>query len=519
MTTTPRIALCGFILESNAFAPPATESDFRGRYYFEGEEIIEQSARPHSVMPMEMTAFIRAMHATGPWTPVPLVLTGCQPWGPVDSGFFRNTLTGMLARLQAAGGADGVYVANHGGMTATEDYDPDGEMLEGLRQAVGPDVPVVATLDLHANISARMIESSDALVGYQTNPHVDMAERGEEAALLMRLLLAGVRARQTFLRLPIVAPSVTLLTAGGPYGMLMDLAQRRKRELGGAILNASVFGGFAFSDTPKNGLAVVVTGRGEAEPARALALEIAAKAWEIRAQFKKSLMSIEEGVRLALKTAASANAPAVIFSDAGDNPGGGGGGDTPYLLRALVEADASGVLYGSFYDPPLAKEAHALGAGASFQAVFNREPRTGFGERFETEARIEALSDGNMVGRRGIFAGRKVELGPSAVLKVGNGIRVVVIGARQQTADPMFFELFGLDIGAARVVCVKSRGHFRAGFDPWFAPGQVYEIDTPGLTSPMLDRLAWRGLPRPVYPLDEDARWTPDPAGLTRAAE
>ncbi|MDX1515149.1 MAG: M81 family metallopeptidase, partial [Gammaproteobacteria bacterium] len=275
MSTSPRIAVCGFILESNAFAPVATEADFRSRYYFEGDEILEEADKPASLMPMEMTAFVRAMRATGSWTPVPLVLTGYQPWGPVDSDFFGRTVDDMVARLEAGGPVDGVYVANHGGMTATRDHDPDGDMLSRIREAVGRDVPVVVTLDLHANISDRMVDASSVLIGYQTNPHVDMVERGEEAAFLMRLLLGGTRARQTFLRLPLVAPSVTLLTASGPYGALMDLAQRRRRELGGTILNVSVFGGFAFSDTPKNGLAVVVTGRNEPGPAAGLATEIA----------------------------------------------------------------------------------------------------------------------------------------------------------------------------------------------------------------------------------------------------
>lgn len=511
MATPPRIALCGIILESNAFAPVATEDDFRGRYYFQGQEILDQAKKVHSVMPMEMSAFVRAMHATGPWSPLPLVLTGCPPWGPVDSAFFNRTVNSIIKGLEAGGPVDGVYVANHGGMTATEDYDPDGEMLARIRAAVGDRVPIIATLDLHANISDRMIGSSDVLVGYQTNPHVDMLERGEEAAFVMRLLLSGVGALPKLVRLPIVAPSVTLLTASGPYGMLMDMAQRRKRELGGAILNASVFGGFAFSDTPKNGLAVVITGRDDDQPAEALAAEIAERAWKIRNEFKKTLTSMEAGVALALEIAADPSRPPIIFSDSGDNPGGGGGGDTPYLLKALVDAGAKRVLYGSFFDPALAAEAHRLGPGARFKAVFNRNSGTRYGERFEVAAQVQTLCDGDMIGRRGIFAGRKLVLGPSALLEIGGegGVRVVVISARQQTADPMFFEMFGLDVAAARVVCVKSRGHFRAGFDLWFAPAQVHEIDTPGLTSPVLERHPWRGLPRPVYPLDEDACWPP----------
>ena len=126
---------------------------------------------------------------------------------------------------------------------------------------------------------------------------------------------------------------------------------------------------------------------------------------------------------------------------------------------------------------------------------------------------MRKLIDGNVVGRLGIAAGRAMELGPSAALQIGgpDGITVIVISNRHQTADPVFFESFGLDIAHARVVAVKSRGHFRAGFEPWFAPEQVYEVDTAGLTSPVLSRFHWKGLPRPVYPLDEDARWVPPP--------
>jgi microcystin degradation protein MlrC len=127
---------------------------------------------------------------------------------------------------------------------------------------------------------------------------------------------------------------------------------------------------------------------------------------------------------------------------------------------------------------------------------------------FEADAEVVGLHDGDIVGRLGIFQGKRLRLGPSAALRIG-GATVVVISDRSQTADPMFFEMFGLDIGQARTVAVKSRGHFRAGFRPWFPPERVYEVDTEGLTSPVLERRQWTRLPRPVYPLDEHASWTP----------
>ena len=505
----PRIALAGISLESNAFAPISTEADFRARYYFEGEEILTQARRRHSAISSEMAAFVATLDATGPWEPVPAVVTDCPPWGPVDHAFFAATIDTIADRLRKAAPLDAVYVANHGAMVSTETPDPDGEMLARIRAAAGPGAAIVATLDLHANISARMVEAADVVVGYQTNPHVDMRERGEEAAHTVRAMLVGMRPRGVLVRLPLTPPSVTLLTASGPYGELIEYGQRRKREHGGAILNVSIFGGFVFGDTPKNGLAVVVTGREDEAPARALALEIAERAWSERARYTRRLASIEDAVALA-QSNQRPRTP-VIFADAGDNPGGGGGGNTTWLLRALVEAGARGVLYGSFFDPELARAARDAGVGASIDAVFNSAGQTEFAKRFEVPAVVRAVHEGPIVGRRGIYAGRTLDLAPMAALEIGgaDGITAVVISARHQTADPVFFEVLGLDVGTARTVCVKSRGHFRAGFDLWFAPEQVYEIDTPGLTAPVLDRFAWKGLPRPVYPLDPDTEWTP----------
>ncbi|MEZ5931128.1 MAG: M81 family metallopeptidase [Alphaproteobacteria bacterium] len=501
--TGPRVALLGLSLESNRFSPTATAADFLGRYWFEGDEMLVAARAPSSPIAQEAGAFIRMMDATGPWQPLPLILASGYPSGPIDGGFFRQTLDRMTEGLQAASPLEAVYVCNHGAMVGTDDLDPDGTMLAAIRDAAGPACRIVVNLDLHGNISTRMVESVDLIVGYRTNPHVDQIERGEEAASSLRLMLAGqADPKPVLVKLPLAPASVTLLTAAGPYADLIDLGQRLQAELSGAILNVSVFGNFVFSDTPDNGIGVVVTGRRERAPAETLAMEIAERAWVDRARFKKSLTSLDDAVRLATTT----DRKPLIFSDAGDNPGGGGSGRTTELLQALVEAGTPRALVGSFFDIPLAEEAHQLGLGASFRARFNRHPGTPFDKPFEADAEIVGLHDGQVTGRLGLFAGRELTLGSSAALRIGD-VTVVVISERSQTADPVFFEMFDLDIGGAHTVVVKSRGHFRAGFIPWFPPEQVIEVDTAGLTSPVLERFDWRGLPRPVYPLDDDAEW------------
>ncbi len=505
MSGKPRIAILGIVLESNSFAPVAGEDDFRSRYYFSDQSILNETRADESEIPIETQAFVRCMDLTGPWQPVPILLTGSQPAGPVDQEFFNTTLDDICQRLEDSMPLDGVYITAHGGMTATEMQDPDGEVITRVRAIVGENTVIIVTLDLHGNISERMVEDADMLIAYQTNPHVDMRQRGQEAAMHMRHLLGGDTAHASFIRLPLTPASINLLTETGPYAELISYGQRRQREHAGAILNVSILGGFVFSDTAKNGLAIIVTSLDDPGPGAALAQELAEYTWDMRAQFRKTLTSLKQAVELAKVPGDKA----LIFSDAGDNPGGGGRGNTTELLNALIESQAQNVLYGSFFDPELARQAHQLGPGAKFEALFNRQGETETSKQLSVPALVLALSDGHLPGRRGIFAGLLLELGPCCLLQIGAepGIKVVVISARQQTADPVFFEQFNIDIGRMDTVCVKSRGHFRAGFDEWFKPGQVIEVDTAGLTSPVLERYNWRNLSRPVYPLDEDTHW------------
>jgi microcystin degradation protein MlrC len=500
----PRIALLGFSIECNKFAPAATKAHFIARTYLEGDAIIEEARSPTPTMLPETPGFVAAMDTVGPWTPVGIALAMTEPNGPVEHAFFVELLDTITHRLRAALPVDAVYICSHGAGLTTEEDDPDGILFEKVREIVGPDVPIAATLDLHANVSERMVYSIDVFIGYRTNPHLDMRERGAEAAGAIREMLRGLKPQRAFIRLPIVPPTVTMLTAAGPYAEMIDFGQHRMSP---EILNVSVMGGFAFADTAKNGLTVVVTARHDRWVAEALAGEIAELGWANRERFYPRLTSLDEAVAQALAVGRDPSLPALVFADVADNPGGGGRGNTTFLLKALNEAGVTGALLGVLYDPDLAAEAHRRAAGVSFEARFNHSENTKFSEPYAASATIVALTDGNCVGRRGIYSGLRLELGPCAALQVG-GVTVVVISHRVQCADPIFFEMMGLDIGRARSVVVKSRGHFRGGFDEFFGPDQVVEVDLPGLTSPMLSRFEWKRLPRPVIPLDDNVEWT-----------
>jgi len=511
----PRIAVLGFSIECNAFAPPATRADFEASVWLERDAITADARSATPVALPETAGFYAAMDATGPWQPVPILLAMAEPNGPVEEPLFAEMMAIWRKGLEAARPLDGVYLCLHGAGLTTAREDPDGDLCAMVRSVVGPDVPIVATLDLHANVSEAMVANPDVLVGYRTNPHIDMRERGEEAAVHLRALLRGTRTVRRFIRLPIVPPTTTMLTSPDatdrPFGEMIDLGQRRAAEsdCAGRIMNVSVMGGFAYSDTSKNGLAVVVTAReGDAEEAEALAVEIAELGWTNRERFRARLTSLEDATALALATGADPGKPAQCFADVADNPGGGGRGNTMWVIEAFLKAGVQDALVGLINDAPLAAEAHRLGLGARFTARFNTAETNTFSKPLEAEAEVVALGDGHVVGRRGIFAGREMRLGPSAALRVA-GLTIVVVSNRTQCADPAFFEMLGLDIRAARSVVVKSRGHFRAGFDEFFGNDRITEVDAPGLTSPILSRFTWKRLPRPVIPLDENVTWSP----------
>jgi microcystin degradation protein MlrC len=508
----PRIAVLGFSLESNGFAPVAVRADFEAIYLFSGAALEADIRSPNPRANGTLIGFAEGMDSSGRWEMVPIVCAQASPAGPVDQAFFDELVAQMRAQLSSAGRIDGVYIAEHGAAAATVDPDPDGTLFSMVREVVGAAVPVIATLDLHANVSARMVEKTDLLVAFLTNPHVDQRERGREAARAMRELLAGLKTAKAFVKLPLMPPSVTLLTNEGPgprpYG---DLIRRGQAAIDGAVMNVSISAGFYLTDSVKSGMSVVVTTRGDGARARSLAAELARAAWADRKRYVPSLVSVEDATRRMVAVSRDASLPALCFADTADNPGGGGRGNTTDILRAFIDAGVRGVAFGIFNDPSLAAEAHRQGKGARFSALFNRDEDHVLSKKLAADVEVVSLSDGTFVGRRAANRGRTMTLGPSARLRIGGegGIDVVVISIRQQITDPAVLEHFGIDVAKLRGVVVKSRGHFRAAFGEFFRDDQILEVDAPGLTTQGLHNLPYRNIPRPMYPLDPDAQWHP----------
>ncbi len=513
----PRVAILGFFIECNRWAPVSVQAMFTQSIDIAGDALGAELRSPAPRLLPDTLGFAAEMDRHGPWQVVPIRMAGAQPGGPVDQAYFEALASDIEARLHQALPIDAVFISSHGAALTTDREDPDGELFARIRAIVGPQVPVVAVLDLHTNVSAKMTDALSGFVAYRTNPHVDLRARGEEAARLIQAFLDEGPGQVSLVKLPFVPPATSQLIAPGTvYRELIDAAQAR---VAGGVHNVSLCGGFALADSPKCGFSVVVTTRrGHRDQGQALALQLAGEVWAARERFVSLLTPMEQAVALAREAGSDSSLAPLILADVADNPGAGGGGNTVDLLRALIQARVQGALLGVFTDAALAHEAHALGAGAVFEAVFNRGLVREPGVLPEAtslppgvsclrhSARVLALSDGRFLGRRGLVAGTQRDMGPSVLLDLG-GLRVAVISNRQQLLDPAQLDVLGVDLSTVRTLVVKSRGHFRAAFDGFAPSERILEVDCPGLTTPNLRMLPWRHLPRPIYPIDDDTVW------------
>lgn len=498
-----RIAFVSFQLESNFHAPVVGRPDFVPDNYFAGEEFERLFTEGAIRVPKEFIGFSETMDTLRAWERVPIVTAVISPGGCIGQDFFEELKADIINRVKATMPLDAVFFAEHGAATATGDPDPDGTLFSQVREIVGPETPMVATLDLHANVSPKMIGAVDMLCSYLTNPHMDQYERGRESALAVDEMLKGQKTAKAFVKLPLIPPSTSLNTKFGPYGDLIDFGQQQMTD---QVMNVSICSGFSVGDTPKAGMSIAVTTRGNSDLAREVAARIAKYAWNDRHRYTTDLTSIDDAVSLMLEHSADPSLPALLFADPADNPGGGGRGNTTYILKAMLEADVKDALLGCMFDPPMAEKSHRLGVGAEFTCTFNSQDKTRFSEPLICQAVVEDLQDGSFVGRRGVMKGVQMDLGPCALLRIG-GVRVIVISKRRQCCEPMMIERFGVDLRTLRSLVVKSRGHFRAGFDDIFADEQIVEVDAPGLTTPVLSRVPYENIPRPIYPIDPDMAW------------
>jgi microcystin degradation protein MlrC len=492
----PRLAIGGLAHETNSFSPVATTLEsFRRRSYLTGESIVRQSRVGGSVL----GGIVDAAEAAGA-TLLPTLFASAPPGGPVTRDAFDTLRCGLLDRIRAHRrgplALDGVVLALHGAMVAEGEDDAEGTLLTDVRRVIGLDVPLVVVVDSHANVSAAMVAACDLLLSYDTYPHLDPYQRGEEA--VARCLNVGqgrMRPVAELRRLPLLVPLPAQRT-DGPTAMaeVMGLVQACEAEPG--MVAIAVAGGFPHADTARTGVSVTVTADGEPRLAGEIANRVAAAIWGRRDRLRATGIAPDEAIDRAL--AAPTGRP-VILADVGDNPGAGAPGDGTWILARLIERGVRDAVVGALPDPAAVAAASAAGVGGRVRLVLGGKVDPRGGSPLDVTARVLALGDGVFANVGPMGQGGTTRLGRTATLDVA-GVEVVVCERPVQASDPGLFQAAELDPATRRIVVVKSGVHFRAAFAS--LAGEIIEVEADGLSSSELAAFPYRRIRRPIAPLD-----------------
>jgi microcystin degradation protein MlrC len=490
-----RVLFAGFAHETNTFAPRTTgESEFRASGWYEGDEILRLKSTNTGA-----GGVLTEAQNMPDVTILPIIATTATPGGLVEDQVFE-LVVGTIERAVTRERPDAIVLDLHGAMVTESEIDGDGAILRRVREAAGPDIPVVAELDLHANVGPEMVEHSTALIPYDTYPHVDNAERGAEALrLAVRSASGEVRPTMASYRIPMSPAGPKQFSGVEPTRSIM--ARAHGIETDPRVLTAGVCFAFPWADCPFAGMTVTVVTDGDAELATALASELGNFIWDQRERFRPSALTVEEAVHAAME---EQNGP-VVLADLGDNPGGGSAADGTALLWGLLDLGAPDAAFALIADPQVVQQAVDVGAGGRLETELGGKTDDLHGYPIPVKAEVVRLTDGGFEYDGPMLRGVPGSLGRTAVLRCdgryGNHVDVIVCERRCQALDTAIFRSQGIEPSEKRILGVKSAVHFRGSFSP--IASRILEVDTPGLTSIDFSRFPYQQMARPLWPLDD----------------
>jgi microcystin degradation protein MlrC len=477
--------------ETNTFSTLATDrAQFEKRELRYGGEVLEVYRGTGTCL----GGMIDGAGARG-LTLLPSLAAAASPAGRVSTIFYEEAKARICADLRAAGRLDGVLLDLHGAMVPESVEDGEGDLLGAVRETIGPEIPLGVTLDFHANVTAAMVRHATLLHGYKTYPHIDMAERGREAAeRLADVAAARLRPAVAFRQPRLLPPIASQRTACGPMRRLYDLADEMERDP--RVISVSVFAGFPLADIHDAGLSIYVATNGDPTLAAKLADRLETVAWEHRHEFRHHAVPVREAVAQALRL----DARPIVLADIADNTGGGAAGDGTEILRELLRLEAPSATVACVWDAEAAEACTRAGRGATVTLPVGGKVDDRHGAPVTVTGRVSALSDGHFVHGGPMLRGLPGRLGPTAVLQAG-GVKIILISNRWQTLDPEMIRLVGIEPREERILVVKSTIHYRAAFEPLAAV--IIEVDAPGLSSSNLERFEFAHVRRPIFPLDD----------------
>lgn len=488
MAGTPRIAIGGILTECNHLGGlPIDMSIYEASELFRGEEILRQTT---SVVGGMLNGLCE-----GGAEPIPLIFASACSAGPITRDCYRQLRGEWFERFQRALPVAGVLLPLHGAALVEGLDDPEGDLIHAARELVGPDVPVVATLDLHAHVTEEMVRHADALLAWETYPHRDQYTTGQRAARLLLDMLAGkCKPTMAMGKVPVITSAIHGSTNGDdPFAELMRYTKSLEQR--SEVLSTSLFLIHPYMDCENMGSGGLVITDNDLQLAETLAGDIARRYWERRHDLEPELFTPEEAIAKGMRV----DGGPVILVEAADCCGGGAAGDSIATLSALVDSGVDLTSIVPVVDPQAARACHDAGVGAELSIAIGHklDPRWGSTRTFT--GRVERLSDGNFVYSGGMWEGHHEHMGPTAVFRV-RSVRVVIMSrATYDWADEQIHTV-DLDPAEAKFIVAKNPMNYRLAYGA--IAKAVIVLDTAGPTPATLKHVRFKKLRRPYFPAD-----------------
>ncbi|MHB8613301.1 MAG: M81 family metallopeptidase [Candidatus Dormibacteraceae bacterium] len=491
-----RVGVVSLVQETNTLAvKKSTMADFGPAGLLTGETAARQLLGTNTEFAGAVAETVRLGAA-----PVPLLHAWAMSSGPLTAAALEQLKAALASQLKSAGHLDALVLSMHGALAAENVDCADAALLHTSRDELGRDVPIGVCLDLHANVTNALVESSDFLIGYHTYPHVDQAATGARTVAMLLDLLDGRRAPVTVhTKRPMLIPAEAQDMASGP---MADLRQAADAATTGQVLDVSLFPVQPWLDVPELGFAVTVTANGDRQLAANLADEIADRAWRARSQFSVELV---EPVAALNRVRASRPGPPIVLSESADSPTAGAAGDSPAMVDVFLKHGRDLRAYVTLVDPPAVAACIDAGLGSALTVRVGCFIDRRFHQPVEISGLVERIGDGDLVLTGPVYTGMKVSMGRSAVVRI-NRLSVLLTERPAFTFDPQTFRNAGLPPEEADAIVVRSAHLFRAGFAA--VTGNAMILDLAGASTPRLETLHLPKAPHPLYPIDSDLRRT-----------
>ena len=485
----PRVLVAEFKHETNTFCHEKTgKKQFENRYIKYDEEIIAF----FNGTKVEMGAFIDVSRKEH-FKIVPAVAANAWPGGTVTRDMFDMVKANIINKINKEKNIDAILLSLHGAMVLEDGPDGEGELLESIRKVVGKDIPIMTSLDLHANITEKMVLNANGLFPFDNYPHTDMYDRGHEAGVnLAKMLRREIKPVMKIKKIPLLSPN--LETGQKPHKEFLDMAHHWEESP--KVISVSIVTGFPYADIYDGGVTVIAQTNGDVVLAEQIVDQISKAIMKKHKDFLRKTISVEEAVTIGME---SSEKP-VVIADVADNPGSGSPGDGTKILRKLIEMKAKNVGFAIIPDPETVNKAIYAGVGTSVSVELGGKSNYNLGEPIKISAIVKTIADGKFINKGPMSRGLQNNLGRTAVLDI-NGIEVIVTERRFQPWDPEIFRRMGIEPTEKQILVVKSALHYRAAFEK-FAK-KIIDVDAPGLAPADIKLLNLKNIRRPIFPLDD----------------